>query len=106
LAAFTHRLWTKALFGVAAVFARRALGPGAFQLGHVDFVLARDKAVCVVEVFRGRQQVRVRPDRVPAFDAAASVRPRQIAAASRPARPQFRPTSVANVLALPARGPA
>src|SRR5215831_7305032 len=67
--AFTHRLWTEALFG-AAVFVRSALGSGAFQLGHVEFVLARDKAVRVVKVLRGRQQVGVGPDRVPAFDAA------------------------------------
>src|SRR5215470_18701522 len=80
----------KALFGAAAVLTGLALRPGAFQFGHVQFVLARDKAVRVVEVLRGRQQVGVGPDRVPAFDAARFGE----AAPDRgglpgPARPQF-----------------
>src|SRR5215831_20575302 len=105
--AFTHRLWTKALFG-AAVFVRAALGSGAFQLGHVEFVLARDKAVRVVKVLRGRQQVGVGPDRVPAFDAARlGEAPPDRGGLPGPARPQFQADQGGErVLGRAARGPA
>src|SRR5690349_12939975 len=105
--AFTHRLWTKALFG-AAVFVRRGLVSGVFQFGHVEFVLARDKAVRVVKVFRGRQQVGVRPDRVPAFDAARlGEAPPDRGGLPGPARPQFQADQGGErMLGRPAGGPA